>query len=78
MTGDLFERVINKAEEIDMNVNCKKTQVVVVSPDNGCNTRAVVKGRDKVIQSSDSIRLLGYTLGSTPGTHGHIEEEVPG
>ena len=50
-----------------MKVNCQKTQMTVVSPDNGCQTLAVLEVGGATINSIPAIKLLGYMIGETPG-----------
>ena len=58
--------LIKLAGDIGMRVNCSKTQMLCISPDNGCDssTRIQVSGQD--IESVDSVKLLGFCLGSRP------------
>ena len=57
-----------RAEEIGMRINEKKTQLLVISPNNDCNTGARLRaGPDAVIASAGTLKLVGFTFGSTPG-----------
>lgn len=58
-----------------MSINEKKTQLLVVSPPNGCETRAVIAtGNGTEILSSQTLKLVvGFTFGSDPGAGAHVD-----
>ena len=62
IAGDLDE-LSDRASEIGMVINGKKTQLLVVSPPNGCNTKATIATRTgDTISSVDKMKLVGFTL----------------
>ena len=73
VAGDLNE-LTRRAEEIGMSINERKTQLLVVSPPNGCETTAVIAtGNGGQIKSSGTLKLVGFTFGSEPGPGAHID-----
>ena len=59
-----FEELSNRAGEIGMVINQKKTQLLVISAPNGCNTSAsFTSGAGVEVKSVDKMRLVGFTLG---------------
>ena len=55
-----------------MRVNCKKSQVVCVSPSNGYVTSAAVGSGAEEILSQPTMKLLGFMIGSNGGMHDQI------
>ena len=57
-----------------MRINPKKTQLLVISPPNGCITSATVPsaGGDD-IGSVDSMKLAGFTFRTSPNAGRHVE-----
>lgn len=72
LTSGALVGFIDRAEEIGMRINCKKTQAVCISLDNGYNTDAVIKASDEPIDTSSCMKLLGFMLGSSPGMNDQI------
>ena len=72
--GAAFGDLEKRASDIGMKINKKKTQLLVISPPNGCNTDATmpVAGADAV-QSQKEMRLVGFLFGDTPGVGRHVE-----
>ena len=69
-----METLKRRAEEIGMKINEKKTQLLVISPNNGCNTGAKLRaGQNAVIASAGTLKLVAFTFGSTPGAGAHVE-----
>ena len=73
ITQSLMEAIITKAAEIGMKVNCKKTQFLILSPDNGCNTTASIAIDGNRLTSAGKLKLLGYVIGNAPGAHAQVE-----
>ena len=71
-TDSFINGVIERAEDIGMRVNCAKTQLLVVSLDNGCKSTAMIKAGSTHIASGDSLKLLGFMFGSEPGMSEHF------
>ena len=71
VTGALVG-IVDRAKEIGMRVNCKKTQLLCVALDNGYETNVEIKVGDDAIASQPQMLLLGYMLGATPGAHGQV------
>ena len=74
LEGDLG-RLSGRAEEIGMRINSNMTQLLVISPQNGCVTSAAVSGANgDEIGSVESMRLVGFTFGTSPNAGRHVEE----
>lgn len=58
-----LERLKGRAEGINMKINVKKTQLLVISPQNGCKATASIKAEPVTIQSVDKLKLVGFTFG---------------
>ena len=68
----LFEAIIRHAEGIGMRVNCLKTQMLCMAPDNGYNTLANLNIGGVQIPSNPTMKLLGFNLSSAPGVAHHV------
>ena len=68
-----FDKLSKKAEDIGMRINAKKTQLLVISPANGCLTTATIapKEGDK-IESVDRLKLVGFTFGAAPTAEAQV------
>ena len=63
-----------RVEGINMKINAKKTQPLVISPPNGYNTTAVLRqDGEEEVRSIDTLKLVGFTFGSKPGAAAHLE-----
>ena len=60
--GAAMEEIITKAESIGMVVNCRKTQMLCLSVDNGYLTEADLNLRGIIVPSLKRIKLLGFNL----------------
>ena len=58
----IFRGIIWKAEEIGMIVNCKKTQLLCISTDNGYNTTASINIDGEEVGSMENMKLLGFMV----------------
>ena len=63
-TDELLGRIITKAGDIGMVVNCKKTQLLVASPDNCCHTVASITAEEERIGSTETMKMLGFMFNS--------------
>lgn len=57
-----------------MKINAKKTQLLVISPPNGCKATASIRAGSVEIQSVSKLKLVGFTLESDPGVGEHVRE----
>ena len=71
--GDRLEVLIKRAREIGMVINCKKTQLLVLSPANGCKTIAYLPTPEGQVSSVDKFKLVGFMFGNTPDVTAHFE-----
>ena len=72
IAGDMDE-LTRHAEEIGMVIKGKKTQLLVVSPSNGCHTMATIAtAAGNSITAVEELRLVGFTFGSSPGAGAHV------
>ena len=67
-----MERLNERAENINMKINAKKTQLLVISPPNGCKTSASIMAGDTEIKLVDTLKLVGFTFESDPGAGEHV------
>ena len=74
MTQNMFRRIVRKATSRGMKVNNDKTSILCVS--DALNYRASAFFRDsdgKVLESGDSMKMLGFHFDRRPTCHAHIE-----
>ena len=62
------------ATNIGMAINRKKTQLLVISPPNGCNTRAILNIGEEQIHSQARLKLVGFTFCEKPDASEHVEQ----
>ena len=63
-----------RAEAINMEINIKKTQLLVITPPNGYQSSAVMRqDNGESITSVETMKLVGFTFGSRPGAAAHLE-----
>ena len=69
-----FRELDSRAKGINMKINTKKTQLLVIGPPNGYTHSASMRvGEDETIQSVDKQKLVGFTFGTRPGVADHVE-----
>lgn len=69
-----FRNLERNAKDIGMKINKKKTQLLVVSPPNGCLMRAELAiGGGETIKSQETLKLVGFTFGRRPGVRDHVD-----
>ena len=56
-----------------MIINRKKTQLLVISPNNGYSTSGAMVVDGVEIKSVDQMKLVGFTFGSKPNADAHME-----
>ena len=72
IVGD-FDELSSRAADIGMVINGKKTQLLVISPPNGCMTSAIAATRNgDTISSVNTMKLVGFTFGSSPSAEAHV------
>ena len=59
--------LVQAVEKIGMKVNCKKTQLLCISPDNGYKSLSTIHAGGETIRSQDTMKLLGFVVGTAPG-----------
>ena len=67
-----FAGLINNADDIGMVINCAKTQLLCMSPNNGCKTVARIHTPDGPVDSVDKLKLVGFVFGSEPNAAAHV------
>ena len=73
LTEGAMNSIIEAAGDIGMVVNCKKTQLLCISGDNGCSTTAAIREPSgQEINSVRSMKLLGFMLTDTPDVSGQV------
>ena len=64
LTQLFMNNLVSKANDIGMRVNCKKTQLLCVTPDNGCLAECKITVGNESISAGSSLKLLGFMLNS--------------
>ena len=70
--GPVMEGLSGRSDEIGMKINTSKTQLMVISPPNGCNSSAIIKVRGAVVESATAMKLIGFHFGESPGAEAHV------
>ena len=65
-------KITERADEIGMRVNCKKTQLLMVSPPNGFDNRAFINIQGQRIETANELKLLGFVFGTEPNVSAHV------
>ena len=69
-----FDELSVRAKDIGMKINESKTQLLIISPPNGCDTVASFTTREgTLVNSVPKMKLVGFTFGSTPNAAAHVE-----
>ena len=68
--ADTLVTVAKNADE--MRVNVKKTQLLWINPNNGCLTSVTMKAGNESVRSSPTMKLVGFTFGTSPTTEAHV------
>ena len=74
ITQNMFRRVVSKATSRDMVVNAGKTRLLCVS--DALNTKPVgffLDSDGRRLESTDSMKILGYHLDNGPTVHANVE-----
>ena len=71
-----FMTLLGNAEDIGMKINCSKTQLLIMSPNNGCNTVGNLNTPEGPVGSIDTMRLVGFDFGSSPDVSAHVQSIV--
>ena len=67
-----FLNLVTNANDIGMMINCAKTQLLCISPSNGCNTTARINTPEGPVDSVDALRLVGFVFGKDPDVSEHV------
>ena len=74
LTAAMLEAILRRTEEIGMIVNCKKTQMICISLDNGCITSArIACDTGDNIECTNNMKLLGYMFDETPTANAQFD-----
>ena len=73
LTHAAMVEIVRRAEEIGMRVNCKKTQLLCISGDNGSLSSSNFTVDDVEIRSVAQVKLLGFILDSSLGMAGQVD-----
>ena len=68
----MFETVCKNAEVVGMKVNRQKTQLLCVSASKNYDVRSFIHSDGKIVQSGDSLKVIGFTLGRKPCLEPHV------
>ena len=67
-----FENVRNLAEELNMKVNSKKTQVLCIHVNKTNIISSYINTNEGQIESTDKLKILGFKFGSEPNAILHV------
>ena len=67
-----FKMLLEKAQEIGMKVNDKKTQLLCISGRKDSDSNAYIRTVSTQIQSTSKLKILGFTFGRDPGPSAHV------
>ena len=68
----LFARINDKAEEIGMQVNGSKTQMLCIHPCIHNSVKTHIKFDNERINSTEQLKILGFTFDSKPNATKHV------
>ena len=68
----VFEAIEDKAKDISMVVNTKKTQMLCISQNNNYNINSFMYSGGKKIESCDKLKILGFTFDKNPSCAAQI------
>ena len=74
--GERFAGLVTNARDIGMEINCSKTQLLCMSPNNGCVTVARIHTPEGPVDSVSTLKLVGFVFGSDPNASAHIDHLV--
>ena len=69
-----FNRIKERASEILMKVNSKKTQLLCISGNNNIEVRSYIRSENAEIQSGSELKILGFWFGQRPNVDVHLEK----
>ena len=69
-----FKQLNNKAAEIGMRINCKKTQMLCITGRLDSKIDSYIYDGTNRIESSDTLKILGFTFGRSPGPEEHVKK----
>lgn len=75
VTNALLAAIVTRARDIGMRVNCRKTKMLCLTPDNGYDSWASVVVDGETIQSQSTMKLLGFVLGTASGVGHHVDHD---
>ena len=70
--GAVLEDLLHRSSEIGMKINTAKTQLLVISPPNGCITSAVITANGVHIELGTKMKLVGFNFGTGPGAGEYV------
>ena len=70
---EAFEDITEKATEINMIVNAKKTQMLCINPNPSCKMTSYIRPNNGEIVSCDNLKILAFVFYSRPGCHAQID-----
>ena len=67
-----FETVYEKSKELGMKINPDKTQLICISPAINYEVKSFVRIDGEIINSSDTLKILGFTLDTKCTLNAHL------
>lgn len=75
--GFHFDALSGRAKAIGMNINAKKTQLLIIGPPNGCNFGGGFNTAEgDRVEAVDKLKLVGFTFGKEPNAGAHVDSIV--
>ena len=68
----VFGKVQELADEINMKVNNKKTQMLCIHASNFSNVRSYIRTDDDDIVPGDTLKILGFNFSCDPSANYHV------
>ena len=69
----LFTRINEKANDIGMQVNSEKTQMLCIHSCVNNNVKSHIKYGNEKISSTEGLKILGFTFDTKPNANKHVE-----
>ena len=68
----IFKEIASRAAQLNMKVNEEKTQVLCIPAAASSQVESYINANTKRISSGNSLKILGFWFGSTPGVELHV------
>ena len=72
----MYEIIKNNGKEVGMLINHKKTQLICIYTSPNANIKSYASIEQCKIESSETIKILGFLFGTAPSTRTHVDHLV--